>query len=216
MRNIWIYFKSYRTPFGTWNNGWGTNCIRSCRCCCCCLIYLKLVKYTEAQIYLQFKYIITNQNRLILNVIVKTGILNFYCRYLSIKKPNCKSVRYNKHGIKNCTKSRQQYFVIINKHPKVVHPGRISSPRFAFERQSLSFYILCCNTNFAIAPCTVPLFNYHYERLMVFGGFHMVRQTVPNFRSKDSQIFASKYNLAMHWYIQIQHIFFSNKSTSFS
>ena len=36
----------------------------------------------------------------ILNIIVKTGSLNFYCRYLSIKKPSCKCVRYNKHGIK--------------------------------------------------------------------------------------------------------------------
>ena len=40
----------------------------------------------------------------ILNIIVKTEISNFYCRYLSIKKPSCKCVRYNKHGIKNCTK----------------------------------------------------------------------------------------------------------------
>ena len=30
--------------------------------------------------------------------------LDFYCRYLSIKKPSCKCVRHNKHGIKNCTK----------------------------------------------------------------------------------------------------------------
>ena len=40
----------------------------------------------------------------ILNVIVKTGTLNFYCRNLSIKTPSCKCVRYNKHGIKDCTK----------------------------------------------------------------------------------------------------------------
>ena len=35
---------------------------------------------------------------------VKTGTLNFYCRYLSSKKPSCKCVRYNKHRIKNCKK----------------------------------------------------------------------------------------------------------------
>ena len=40
----------------------------------------------------------------ILNIKVKTGTLNFYCRYLSIKKHSCKCVRYNKHRIKNCTK----------------------------------------------------------------------------------------------------------------
>ena len=40
----------------------------------------------------------------ILNIIVKTGTLNFYCRYLSMKKPSCKCVRYYKRGIKNCTK----------------------------------------------------------------------------------------------------------------
>ena len=54
--------------------------------------------------------------------------------------------------------SRLQNFVMINYHSKVFHPGRVSSPRFAFETQPLSFCILCCITNFAIAPCTVPVF----------------------------------------------------------
>ena len=57
----------------------------------------------------------------------KAETLNFNFRYLSSKKPSCKCVRYNKHGIKNCKKfeytefvtataSRSQYFVIINYH----------------------------------------------------------------------------------------------------
>ena len=45
-----------------------------------------------------------NKISFILNIMVKTGTLNFYCRYQSIKKPSCKCVRYNKHGITNCTK----------------------------------------------------------------------------------------------------------------
>ena len=36
----------------------------------------------------------------ILDIVVKTGTIIFYCRYLSIKKPSCKYVRYIKHGIK--------------------------------------------------------------------------------------------------------------------
>ena len=36
----------------------------------------------------------------ILNITVKIGTLNFYRCYLSIRKPTCKCVRYNKHGIK--------------------------------------------------------------------------------------------------------------------
>ena len=119
-------------------------------------------------------------------------------------------------GFVTATTSTSQHLVIINNHPKVVHPGCFSSIRFAFERQSLSFFILWCITNFTIAPCTVPVFNYHFEQLKVFGGFYMVWQTVSNFMSKISKAFASKGNLVMHWYIQIQHIFFSNKSTSFS
>ena len=46
----------------------------------------------QKQNILHFKYYSKNRNK------------NFYCRYLSIKKPSCKCVRYNKHGIKNCTK----------------------------------------------------------------------------------------------------------------
>ena len=65
-----------------------------------------------------------------------------------------------------------------------MHPGRYTSLRFAFERQSLSFCILWCITNFTIAHCTVSVFNYHFERLKVFWGFYMVRQTVSNFRFK--------------------------------
>ena len=78
-----------------------------------------------------------------------------------------------------------------------MHPGHVSSPRFAFERQSLSFCIFCCDTNLTIAPYTVPVFNYHFKRLKVFAGFYMVWQTVLKFRSKDSQTFASKGNLYM-------------------
>ena len=44
------------------------------------------------------------QNTLRFKYYSKTGTLSFYCRYLSIKKSSCKCVRYNKHGIKNCTK----------------------------------------------------------------------------------------------------------------
>ena len=109
----------------------------------------------------------------ILNIIVKTGTLNFYCLYLSIKKLSCKCVRYNKHGIKieqnlstearhricNCYDITSQHLVIINNYPKVVHPGRLSSPRFAFETQSPSFCILWCITNFTIAPCTTQGFR---------------------------------------------------------
>ena len=94
-------------------------------CCCYCVISLKSVKYTIAQIYLQIKFIVTNQNRLTKNnklivynkqYIQKQNILHskyysknrninfFYCHYLSIKKPSCKCVRYNKYGIKYCTK----------------------------------------------------------------------------------------------------------------
>ena len=36
----------------------------------------------------------------ILNIIVKTGTLNFYCPYLSIIKPSSKCVRYSKLRIK--------------------------------------------------------------------------------------------------------------------
>ena len=97
--------------------------------------------------------------------------------------------------IKNCTKFEYrsqtrslwllQHFGIINYHLKVVHLWRFSSPRITFERQSLSFCILCCITNFTIAPRTVPVFNYHFERLKVFGGSYTVRQIVLNFRPKD-------------------------------
>ena len=98
---------------------------------------------------------------------MKTGTLNLYFRYLSIKKPCCKCVRYKKHGIKNwlqiwvqkpdtgfvtAATSTSQLLVIINNHLNVVHPGRFSSPRFAFERHSLSFCNLWCITNFTIAP----------------------------------------------------------------
>ena len=72
--------------------------------------------------------------------------------------------------------STSQYLVIINNHPKVVHPRRFSSPRLTFERQTLSFCILWCITNFPITPCTAPVFNYHFERLRVFGGLYMVRE----------------------------------------
>ena len=37
---------------GYWDVGLCIGCC--CCCCCCCLIYLKSVKYTIAQIYLQF------------------------------------------------------------------------------------------------------------------------------------------------------------------
>ena len=33
---------------------------------------------------------------------------------------------------------------------------------------------------------TVPVLNCHIELLKVLGGFYMVRQTIPNFRYKDS------------------------------
>ena len=136
----------------------------------------------------------------ILNIIVKTGTLNFYCRYVSIKSlvvsaSNTRNMELKLYktwvqkpdtGIVTVVTSTSQHLVIINNHPKVVHPGSIGSLRFTFERQSLSFCILWCITNFTIAPCTVPVFNYHFERLKVFGGFYMVRQTVPNFRSKNS------------------------------
>ena len=46
----------------------------------------------QKQNILHFKYYSKNRNK------------NFYCHYLGIKKPSCKCVRYNKHGIKNCTK----------------------------------------------------------------------------------------------------------------
>ena len=136
----------------------------------------------------------------ILNIIVKTGTLNFYCRYKNIKNLVVSASNTRNMGLKlykiwvqkpdtgfvTVATSTSQHLVIINNHPKMVHPGRFSSPRFTFERQSLSFSILWCITNFTIASCTVPVFNYHFERFKVFGGFYMVRQTVPNFRSKHS------------------------------
>ena len=135
----------------------------------------------------------------ILNIMVKTGTINF-CHYVSIKilvvcASNTRnmglklykiSVQKPDIGFVTVATSTSQHLVIINNHPKVVHPGSLSSPRFTFERQSLSFCILWCITNFTVAPCIVPLFNYHFERLKVFGAFYVVRQTVPNFRSKNS------------------------------
>ena len=35
--------------------------------------------------------------------------------------------------------------------------------------------VLCFVTKFTIASCTVPMINYHSERMKVFGGFYMVR-----------------------------------------
>ena len=78
-------------------------------------------------------------------------------------------------GFVTVTTSMSQDLVIINNHPKVVLPGRFSSPRFAFERHSLSFCILWYITNFTIAPCTVTVLNYHSERLKIFGGFYMAK-----------------------------------------
>ena len=103
--------------------------------------------------------------------------------------------KFEYSGSVTATTTTSQHPAIINNRPKVLHPGRLRSPRFAFERPSLFFCILWCITNFTIAHCTGPVFNYEFERLKVFGGFYMVRQTVPNFRSKDSQAFASKGNL---------------------
>ena len=60
----------------------------------------------------------------ILSIIVKAAALNFYCLFLSIKKPSCKCVPCKKHGIENCTKFEyrnqiedSQHLVIINSHP---------------------------------------------------------------------------------------------------
>ena len=74
-------------------------------------------------------------------------------------------------GFVTVTISTSQHLVISNNHLKVVQPGRFSSRRFAFDRQSLSFCILWCITRFTIAPCTVPVFNYHFKQLKVFGGY---------------------------------------------
>ena len=40
---------------------------------------------------------------------------------------------------------------------------------------SKSLVVSVSDTNFKIAPCTVPVFNYNFERLKIFGGFYMVR-----------------------------------------
>ena len=125
----------------------------------------------------------------ILNTIGKTGTLNFYCRYESIKSrivsaSNTRNMRLKLYkiwvrkpdtGFVTVATSTSQHLMIINNNPKMVHPGRFSSPRFTCERQSLSFCILWCITNFTIASCTVPLFNYQFEQFKVFGGFYMVR-----------------------------------------
>ena len=122
---------------------------------------------------------------------------------------------YARNGMTAAT-SRSLHFVIINYHPNMVHPERISSPRFAFDRDCLSVCILCFIAYFTIVPCTALVFNYHLERLKVFGEVYIVRQVVPIFMSIDFQTFASKGNLVLQWYVQIQCIFSSNKSTSFS
>ena len=136
----------------------------------------------------------------IFNIIVKTGTLNFHCRYVSIKSLVVSASNTRHMGLKlykiwvqkpdtgfvTVATSMSQHLVVINNHPKMVPPGSLSSPRFTFERQSLSFCILWCITNFTAGPCIVPLFNYHFERFKVFGGFYVVRQTILNFRSKNS------------------------------
>ena len=72
-----------------------------------------------------------------------------------------------RHGICHCfTTSNSQHFVIVNSDPKVAYAGHFNSPKFAYKRQSLSFCILCCITNFTIALCTVPVFNYHFNDSM--------------------------------------------------
>ena len=64
----------------------------------------------------------TSKNKIfyILNIIVKTGTLNSYCRCLRIKKPSCKCVRYNKRGIKIVqnlsTEARQRIYNCYDVH----------------------------------------------------------------------------------------------------
>ena len=84
----------------------------------------------------------------ILNIIVKTGTINFYYRYLSIKSLVVSGSNTRNMGLKlykiwvekpdkgfvTATTFTSQRLVIIDNHPKVVHPGSLSSPRFTFEK----------------------------------------------------------------------------------
>ena len=84
----------------------------------------------------------------ILNIIVKTGTINFYYRYLSIKSLVVSGSNTRNMGLKlykiwvekpdkgfvTATTFTSQHLVIIDNHPKVVHPGSLSSPRFTFEK----------------------------------------------------------------------------------
>ena len=106
---------------------------------------------------------------------------------------------------------RSYYFVIINYHLKVVHPGRISSSRLTFERQSQSFCILCCITNFTIAPCNIPVFNYEFERLKVFRGFHVVRQMFQTLGSKTLKLSKVTWEVKLFarcsYFLLVAHLF---------
>ena len=51
----------------------------------------------------------------------------------------------------------------------------VSCMKFEYKKQSVSFCILCCITNFTVRSCTIPVLNYQFERDKVFEQFYMVR-----------------------------------------
>ena len=65
----------------------------------------------------------------------------------------------------------------------------VAHAKFEYRKQSVSF---CCLYCFTITSCTVPVLNYHSERVEVFKGFYMVRWTIPDLQSEDSETFGSK------------------------
>ena len=113
---------------------------------------------------------------------------NINCPFLRIKKPSLKVRPYS------------------IKHRNIFN---VTHAKFEYRKQSVSFCFLYC---FTITSCTVPVLNYHSERVEVFKGFYMFRWTIPDLQSEDSQTFGYKGNLKMLSDTQVEFIFFFNKS----
>ena len=112
---------------------------------------------------------------------------NISCSFLRIKKPTLKVRLYS-------IKHRKNF--------------NVAHTKFEYRNQSVSFCFLNC---FTITSCTAPVLNYHCECVEVFKEFYMVRWTIPDLQSEDSQTFGFNCNLKMLSNTQVEFTFFFNK-----